>query len=320
MNKRIVYFLVWICTSGLNFSQKVYQFEEPLNGKIFLVDTISIPLENAGYTLLMPGEEPDGVIIFFNSNRNPLAYIEEPNLEYYATKKNLAVLYVTTGNRLEFLFSDSMYKKLDNFILKALNEFNLPKQNLFFAGMSLAGTRAIKFALYSLMKENSNRIIPKAIAVCDSPLDFVRFWKEAVKARNFKFNPLAANEGAWVSGYLENNLGGTADENLSAYIDYSPYSYSGNNDKLKYLIDVPIRAYTEPDVLWWMKNRRKDFYGMNSIDLAAFVNELNIRGNESATLITSSDKGYLPDGTRHPHSWSIVDNNELINWFLMNSK
>jgi len=28
------------------------------------------------------------------------------------------------------------------------------------------------------------------------------------------------------------------------------------------------------------------------------------------------DKGYHPDGTRHPHSWSIVDNKDLIHWFL----
>ena len=52
-----------------------------------------------------------------------------------------------------------------------------------------------------------------------------------------------------------------------------------------------------------MENRGKDYYAMNAIDLAAFVNELNLRGHKEATLITTRDKGYLPDGTRHPHTW-----------------
>jgi hypothetical protein len=82
------------------------------------------------------------------------------------------------------------------------------------------------------------------------------------------------------------------------------------------LREVNIRAYTEPDVQWWMKTRRKDYYGMNAIDLAGFINELNISGNPDAELIISQDKGYLPDGSRHPHSWSIVDEPELIRWFV----
>ena len=44
--------------------------------------------------------------------------------------------------------------------------------------------------------------------------------------------------------------------------------------------DVHVRAYTEPDVQWWMETRRKDYYGMNAIDMAAFINDLNLSGNE----------------------------------------
>lgn len=55
---------------------------------------------------------------------------------------------------------------------------------------------------------------------------------------------------------------------------------------------------------------------MNAIDLAALINELKILDNRRAELIITHDKGYLPDGTRHPHSWSIVDEKELIDWFV----
>jgi hypothetical protein len=36
----------------------------------------------------------------------------------------------------------------------------------------------------------------------------VRFHKEMIKAKELNFNIITANEGAWVSGYLETNLGG----------------------------------------------------------------------------------------------------------------
>ena len=46
-----------------------------------------------------------------------------------------------------------------------------------------------------------------------------------VKAKTLNFHPSAANEGYWVSSYLEQNLGGIPEENLEAYIQYSPYNY-----------------------------------------------------------------------------------------------
>jgi hypothetical protein len=55
---------------------------------------------------------------------------------------------------------------------------------------------------------------------------------------------------------------------------------------------------------------------MNAIDLAALVNQLKILGGKKAELITTAGKGFRADGSRHPHSWSIVDEKELIEWFI----
>jgi hypothetical protein len=296
-------------------AQRVYQLEEKLEGQIFLTPQIAIPVENAGYTLMLPESgKAKGLVVFFNANRDPLPSNKEPNLEFYALQHEFGVLYVTTGNRLEFFFEETKLKQIDRYINEVLNKYHLPKENLLFAGMSLAGTRALKYTIFS--KQNKG-IVPKAIAICDSPLDFVRFWREAVKARDLNFHPAAANEGAWVSGYLEANLGGTPKDQFQKYAGYSPYCYSleekGNEQNF---VDIAIRAYTEPDVKWWMATRRKDYYSMNAVDFAAFINELNIMGNQNAELILTMDNGYLPDGSRHPHSWSIVDNKELIDWFV----
>lgn len=55
---------------------------------------------------------------------------------------------------------------------------------------------------------------------------------------------------------------------------------------------------------------------MNSIDLAALVAALHLAGNDRAELVTThrARKGY-EDGAS-PHTWSIVDNAELLDWFL----
>lgn len=312
-------FLIIFCTTfNFTLAQKIYQHEEKLEGQIFLTETIAIPVENVGYTLVLPDDnEADGLVIFLNSNRDAGKVVEEPSIEFYALHNNLGVLFITTGNRLEFFFSEDSIKKVDRYIGEVVETYNVPKKNLFFAGMSLSGTRTLKYAQFCVEEKSEYGILPAAVAVCDAPLDFARFWKETDKAKRLNFNPLTANEGEWVTGYLESNLGGTPKENLSAFQDYSVYCYTlddGGNVQL--LKDIPVRAYSEPDVLWWMETRRKDYYAMNAVDLAAMVNELNILGNENAELIITHDKGYQSDGTRHPHSWSIVDNEELVKWFL----
>jgi len=69
MKKKILLFLLFEISFFSNASaQKVYQYEEELSGQIFLVDSIAIPYENAGYTLLLPDDEElvDWFLTFIN--------------------------------------------------------------------------------------------------------------------------------------------------------------------------------------------------------------------------------------------------------------
>ena len=234
-----------------------------------------------------------------------------------AKQYDLAVLYLTTHNKFEFLFTEGKKTELAEYLKTAVAKYNIPSDNLLFCGMSLAGTRAIIMSQYLAGHDAYKELQPKAVAICDAPLDFVRFYHEGVRAYRRNIHELAAQEGHWTSQYLKSNLGGTPSSHISAYLDYSPISqvdvaYS----KLDLLKNIYVRAYTEPDIHWWMKNRGKDYYGMNSVDAALLINELNWVGSNRATLITTKDKGVKPDGSKHPHSWSIVDEAELINWFV----
>ena len=296
----------------------VVQYAAPRTGLTQLTDSLSVPEEDAGYTLILPQQEPPkAVLVMFHSGRDTSSTGFEMRLYVEAVKRQAAVLYLTTGNRFEFLFDETAYRQLDDYLHKAITENNLPNDRLLFGGMSLAGTRAAKFAIWCLQGKSAHNIHPKAVAVCDAPLDFVRFWTALDRSKRLRLNPVSFGEAAWVTAVLERNLGGTPHNQLEAYQDYSPYCHDvENGGHIALLKNTAFRAYTEPDVRWWMENRGNDYYSMNALDAAAAVNQLRVLGNEQAELILTENKGIRPDGTRHPHSWSIVDNGALVEWLL----
>jgi hypothetical protein len=46
------------------------------------------------------------------------------------------------------------------------------------------------------------------------------------------------------------------------------------------------------------------------------TNFLMQSGNTKAEFIPAIGKGFRVDGTRHPHSWSIVEPTDCIKWLL----
>jgi hypothetical protein len=46
------------------------------------------------------------------------------------------------------------------------------------------------------------------------------------------------------------------------------------------------------------------------------ISRLMLMGNNKAEFMTAKQPGVRSDGTRHPHSWSIVDEVECIQWIL----
>lgn len=312
MRKSYFYLLVFMLLPLHSSAQLIKQHIEEKKGLLQLAPNISVPYENAGYTLVLPkNKKVKGLVVFFNSDRDTVN-----KLHRYAIPKQLAVVYLTTGNRFEFFFEAEKMQQIEGYLQTIISTYHIPQKNLLFLGMSLAGTRALKQAIFAQQAGAEFKLVPRAIAICDSPIDFVRFWKEGEKAKQLKHSPIAVNEATWVTAYLEKNLEGTPKTHLQVYQNYSPYSYSNfGTGNEKWLRDIAVRAYTEPDVQWWMDNRGKDYYGMNAVDAAALINALRLLGNQEAELRLSTDKGYRPDGSRHPHAWSIVDEEELVEWF-----
>lgn len=120
---------------------------------------------------------------------------------------------------------------------------------------------------------------------------------------------------------FEKEFGGPPANFLSSYHKGSPYSFSDTTQNaVKLLVNTPLWLYTEPDVQLALKGG-VDYYGLNAFDFAALTNDLRRMGSRKVTLITTVNKGYRkPDNKRNPHSWSIAEPHDLVNWLLMQNR
>ena len=125
------------------------------------------------------------------------------------------------------------------------------------------------------------------------------------------------NEAHYMINEYNQIYGGSPEEFPKRYIEASIYSNgSENGGNAQYLKDVPIRVYTDLDVEWLINERRRDLYDWNGTDIVAMINDLKLMGNQDANVIVTMGKGVRLDGKKHPHSWSIMDNQDCMDWIL----
>jgi len=86
---------------------------------------------------------------------------------------------------------------------------------------------------------------------------------------------------------------------------------------IKTLINCPILLISEPDIIWQIEERNRSMYDINTLDCSSVINLLKQLGNKNAVLTLTTGKGFRKlTGKRNPHSWSIADSNEVLNWLL----
>lgn len=254
-----------------------------------------------GYIFLIPG--------FGETAEKVLQQTDLPNK--LALNGILTIIPTFQDGVLSFGVDSLSQQTFDRILKDVISKHKLIDQKFYVGGFSIGGSCVIKFA------ENST-IKPQAVFAIDPPLDFERFYNSAKRDIRLSKDNEANQENVYMIDRLEKETGGSPRTNLTEYYNLSPYSFSDTTQTaIKKLTNVPLRIYTEPDISWWMKERSADYTSMNSTECSALINELNRLGNENAALITTQNKGYRkPDNSRHPHSWSIVDNDELIKWLL----
>lgn len=258
-------------------------------------------LPSMGYIFLIPG--------FGETAEDVLQQTDLPTI--LASNGFLTIIPTFQDGVLSFGVDSSSQQTFDKMLKDVISTHKLANQNFYVGGFSLGGSCAIQYAQKPTIK-------PTAVFAIDPPLDFERFYNSAKRNIRLSKNGEASQENIYMIGRLQKETGGSPSTHLAEYYKLSPYSFSDTTQTaIKKLISIPLRIYTEPDVSWWLKERNTDLTTMNATECSAMINELNRLGHRNATLITTQNKGYRkPDNKRHPHAWSIVDNEELIKWLL----
>jgi hypothetical protein len=189
-------------------------------------------------------------------------------------------------------------------------KYKLTGKPMIIGGFSLGGSGAVKYAELS-MGTGSKSIKPAMLFAGDPPLDLERmnFMMERTIRRNSP--AIGVSEAKFIQEKMISLFG----PDKTNWYKHSVFLYSDTtNTLIKNLTELPVRLYSEPDIEWMMQNRHYDYYSSNSLDCAAMINELQLTGSTTAAFIATTGKGIRANGKRHPHSWSIIDGGELVNW------
>jgi acetyl esterase/lipase len=232
-----------------------------------------------------------------------------------AARGVLTVVATPTGGTL--YATDESVRALDDLLAALFDGYGIGPVPVAIGGFSAGGTGALRYA--QACARDACRSVSGIAAVfgVDPPLDFERLYRSSRLSIERAAPRTNVAEERMILQMLEESLGGSPEEARPGYLRNSVVLASeadGGNASL--LRSTPIRLYTEADVQWWMEERNLEFHGMNAVDHAALINLLRVAGNDDAELIITTGKGYRPHGQRHPHSWSIVDEAELMEWLI----
>lgn len=198
-------------------------------------------------------------------------------------------------------------------LTKIIREYNLPKKNIFVGGFSSGGNVSLTICDY--LVNNKSQIQPKGVFIVDSPIDLLGLYRTAEKNLKLNFSEPSVVESKWIKEMLDNEFG-NPENGIANYELNSPFTLETLNiQNLKGLEKLKIRFYTEPDLKWWNEHAKNDYNDLNAFYIQKLSNQLKVEfGKDNIELIKTENRGYRANGERHPHSWSIVNEKDLVNW------
>jgi hypothetical protein len=264
------------------------------------------------YYSLIPEGQIKGVIVLLPGTWDRVEYTlsSTKDICQKAFDNNIAVISLSINQRLTL--NDEVLRFINSVLKDSIQKYRLPKDKFIIGGFSMGGLFSLRYTELSVQDKNKTTVIPIAAFSVDGPTDLESMYHTFEIALERSPNK---TEPAYALNEFKKHIGGTPKTNRENYIYFSTFSYlEKDGGNAKYLADIPIRIYNDVDVNWWLENRNTDLYGMNALNQSAMISFLNRLGNKKAEFINSFGKGYRIDGSRHPHSWSIVDPTEFIEW------
>lgn len=307
--KTILLFLLLttISCKSQDFEKVVLNTTDKSN--LYINDKESVELY---YQKLIPEGEIKGAIVILPSGgettQDLLKQITIPKLAF---DKGIATIipsinWGTEDRNVEIEILNTIFKEI-------VQEHHIPKESFILGGLSNGGMISLVYAQQSV--KETTYLKPKGVFGLDVPLDKAHFYEYCLREIKRNFSELGVGEARWIMNNYNEIYGGSPDEFPAKYIEASIYSNGiENGGNAYYLKDIPIRMYTDLDVNWLINERRRDLYDWNGTDIVAMINDLKLMGNKDANVIITMGKGIKLDGTKHPHSWSIMDNQDCFDW------
>lgn len=266
------------------------------------------------YYKIMPKGKPLGVIIVLpGGGETPERVMNQIYLDELAVAENLIVVFA--GFEDGDFKMETERKFLDRIAKDMVEKHKISKDKIVIGGLSYGGMLAVKYAEMSV-RDKQSYFIPKAIFALDPPLDYEKMYYQMNRDIERNYSEGAVNEAKNFIKEMVATLG-YPDRNRENYLRESMFIYSDKEGgNAKYLMNIPVLIYTEPGIMWQMNNRGRDLYDTNAVSITAMINLLKLKGHKNAELMIINDRGVRPEGFRHPHSWSIMDPEECLNWIL----
>lgn len=231
----------------------------------------------------------------------------------HALEKN--ILTIAFAGRTRLTADSTMRFKLNDVFHDVMANASVDKDKFVLGGFSAGGTIALRYTELCHQYPDIYPIKPKGVFMVDSPIDLYHSWQLQVENLKNNHSEISVNEARWVKQYYEEYYGATPSEDPESFMDLSPFSIDtiyGSHEQ--YLGQVAVRAYHDIDVAWRLENRNQTPQYDNYVATATLINRLMLSGNSKAEFIQSYQTGYRRNGNRHPHSWSIVDEEECMDW------
>ncbi|MCH2045261.1 MAG: hypothetical protein MK212_14185 [Saprospiraceae bacterium] len=266
------------------------------------------------YELTKPTENIAKVLVLFGGfPEKPEDIKREFNILDLAKQNSIAVVYMNYNQKL--WLAETEKQKLAQQLQTIFTDHQLPTDDIYIGGFSSGGNVSLLISAY-LVANKSFGLVPKGVFLVDSPIDLVALYRSSEKNLMRNFSEVSVQESTWIIETLEKAFG-DPHEQLSTYEQYAVYtSVTDNIDNLKNLKDLKIRFYTEPDTTWWKTNRKADYDQMNAFYIKKLSESLKASGFNQLAYIPTKNKGFRANGDRHPHSWSIVDKSQLVQWIM----
>jgi pimeloyl-ACP methyl ester carboxylesterase len=257
------------------------------------------------YHYLEPSGEKKGIVILLPGSgerfKNILKYVGLAKVLF----NNGFVVVVPEVHTLLYA-DDYSIDLLDALLQTKLKDYGA--KPLFLGGFSSGGAISARYA--EILSAKKTPINLNGLFIIDPPLDLQRVYAAGIHKLQ-SCDGIIKREGLNITTMLENTFGGPPDKRTNEYISHSPFTANiPDGGNAKYLFNLPIRLYSEPDLDFVRKTYcdQMEMNDLNSTDLEGLHQYLIKNGNNRCEYITTKGRGF--------HSWNIIEPNDLLAWIL----